>query len=364
MRTMWMMIFMALPILALSYISWHVWCLLPLPTVWKIIVVMAIVASFLLLFLNLSRSIDGMPMPLATAMYETGTSSLMILLYLVMLFLVLDLGRLVRLFPRTLLYNNWATAGGIVALMAIIFTYGYLHYKHKYREDIKLTTEKAMAKPLRLVMMSDLHLGYHNRREELRRWVDMINEEHADAILIAGDIIDMSMRPLKEEKMYEEFLRLNAPVYACLGNHEYYSGEPDAQQFYQQAGIHLLQDSCATVGDLCIVGRDDRTNLHRMTLADIMKQADHTKFTILLDHQPYHLEQAERQKIDFQFSGHTHHGQVWPISWITEAIYECAFGAHQRSNTQYYVSSGIGIWGGKFRIGTRSEYVVATISQK
>lgn len=361
---MWMLLFMGLPLLAIGYIGWHLWCLLPLSAIWKTVVIIVMAGCFLLTFANFSRSTDGMPMPVAITCYEVANSSLIILLYLFMLFLVLDLGRLVRLLPRTILYNNWGTTIGIVVLMTAIFTYGYFHYKHKYREDIRLTTEKSMAKPIKLVMMSDLHLGYHNRREELRRWVDMMNEEHADAILIAGDIIDMSIRPLKEEKMYEEFKRLNAPVYACLGNHEYYSGEPDAQKFYEQAGIHLLRDSCAVVGDLCIIGRDDRTNQHRKTLADIMKQADRSKFTILLDHQPYHLEQAERQKIDFQFSGHTHHGQVWPISWITENIYECAFGAHQRSGTRYYVSSGIGIWGGKFRIGTRSEYIVATISHQ
>ena len=361
---MWMLLFMGLPLLAIGYIGWHLWCLLPLSAIWKTVVIIVMAGCFLLTFANFSRSTDGMPMPVAVTCYEVANSSLIILLYLFMLFLVLDLGRLVRLLPRTILYNNWGTTIGIVVLMTVIFTYGYFHYKHKYREDIRLTTEKSMAKPIKLVMMSDLHLGYHNRREELRRWVDMMNEEHADAILIAGDIIDMSIRPLKEEKMYEEFKRLNAPVYACLGNHEYYSGEPDAQKFYEQAGIHLLRDSCAVVGDLCVIGRDDRTNQHRKTLADIMKQADRSKFTILLDHQPYHLEQAERQKIDFQFSGHTHHGQVWPISWITENIYECAFGAHQRGSTRYYVSSGIGIWGGKFRIGTRSEYIVATISHQ
>lgn len=361
---MWMLLFMGLPLLAIGYIGWHLWCLLPLSAVWKTVVIIVMAGCFLLTFANFSRSTDGMPMPVAVTCYEVANSSLIILLYLFMLFLVLDLGRLVRLLPRTILYNNWGTTIGIVVLMTAIFTYGYFHYKHKYREDIRLTTEKSMAKPIKLVMMSDLHLGYHNRREELRRWVDMMNEEHADAILIAGDIIDMSIRPLKEEKMYEEFKRLNAPVYACLGNHEYYSGEPDAQKFYEQAGIHLLRDSCAVVDDLCVIGRDDRTNQHRKTLADIMKQADRSKFTILLDHQPYHLEQAERQKIDFQFSGHTHHGQVWPISWITENIYECAFGAHQRGGTRYYVSSGIGIWGGKFRIGTRSEYIVATISHQ
>jgi predicted MPP superfamily phosphohydrolase len=359
-----MLLFMGLPLLAIGYIGWHLWCLLPLSAIWKTVVIIVMAGCFLLTFANFSRSTDGMPMPVAVTCYEVANSSLFILLYLFMLFLVLDLGRLVRILPRTILYNNWGTTISIVVLMTVIFTYGYFHYKHKYREDIRLTTEKSMAKPIKLVMMSDLHLGYHNRREELRRWVDMMNEEHADAILIAGDIIDMSIRPLKEEKMYEEFKRLNAPVYACLGNHEYYSGEPDAQKFYEQAGIHLLRDSCAVVGDLCVIGRDDRTNQHRKTLADIMKQADRSKFTILLDHQPYHLEQAERQKIDFQFSGHTHHGQIWPISWITENIYECAFGAHQRGNTRYYVSSGIGIWGGKFRIGTRSEYIVATISHQ
>lgn len=160
----------------------------------------------------------------------------------------------------------------------------------------------------------------------------------------------------------EEFHRLNAPVYACLGNHEYYSGEPKAQQFYKDAGITLLRDSVATVYGISVIGRDDRTNLHRRSLSELMQGVDRKgRFTILLDHQPYHLEEAERNGIDFQFSGHTHHGQVWPASWITDAIYEDAFGPLRKGATQYYVSSGVGIWGGKFRIGTRSEYVVLTV---
>ena len=102
-------------------------------------------------------------------------------------------------------------------------------------------------------------------------------------------------------------------------------------------------------------------NRHRLPLRDIVGAADRSKYLILLDHQPYHLEQAEREGIDFQFSGHTHHGQVWPVSWMTDMMYECAFGSYQRGATSYYVSSGMGIWGGKFRIGTRSEYLVLTI---
>lgn len=361
---MWMLLFTILPLLAITYISWHVWCLLPFSWIWKTLVIILMAGSFLLMFAGIWRSTDQMPMPLAVAVYEIGTSSIFILLYLFMLFLVLDLGRLLHILPRTLLYNNGWTAGGIVVFMFCLFLYGHLHYKNKYRQEVTLTSEK-ITKPVKLVMMSDLHLGYHNRREELHRWIDMINAEQPDLVLIAGDIIDGSMRPLKEEKMYEEFQRIKAPVYACLGNHEYYSGEPGAQQFYQDAGIHLLQDSIAVVGDLCIIGRDDRTNIHRKSLGKIMAEnsslISHSSFLILLDHQPYHLEQAERQHIDFQFSGHTHHGQVWPISWITESIYECAFGPYKKGHTDYYISSGLGIWGGKFRIGTRSEYVVVTI---
>ena len=369
MKIMWMLAFTLLPLLAIAYISWHVWCLLPLSAGWKVLAIILLAGSFLLMFAGIFRSTDIMPMPLATAVYEIGTSSVFVLLYLFMLFLVLDLGRLLHLLPRTLFYHNGLMAVGITVFMFGLFLYGNLHYKQKYRQELTIASSK-ITKPLRLVLLSDLHLGYHNQHDELHRWVNIINEEQPDLVLIAGDIIDGSIRPLKEQKMYEEFLRLKAPVYACLGNHEYFSGEPDAQQFYRDAGIHLLQDSIAHVGELCLIGRDDRTNLHRKSLGKILaKKSGETSsaavgdtFSILLDHQPYHLEQAEKQKIDFQFSGHTHHGQVWPISWITESIYECAFGFHQRGDTRYYISSGIGIWGGKFRIGTRSEYVVLQLT--
>ena len=102
-------------------------------------------------------------------------------------------------------------------------------------------------------------------------------------------------------------------------------------------------------------------NENRKSVKELLSGFSNNRYVILLDHQPYHLEEAEQAGVDFQLSGHTHYGQVWPISWIEEAIYEKAFGALKKGDTQYYISSGIGIWGAKFRIGTRSEYVVADI---
>ncbi len=361
MKFMWMILFLLLPLLALVYIGWHVWTLVSLSGWWRSGLVALLVLSFLLLFGNMSHLIDRMPLGIARWAYDIGSSSVFVLLYLTIIFLVLDVLRLVGIVHRTLLYQNVYVTIAIVWGLFLLFLYGNINYYHKVREELLLNTEKPLAKPVKLVLLSDLHLGYHNTRSELARWVDMINDEHPDLVLVAGDVIDMSMRPLLEENMAEELRRISAPVYACLGNHEYYSNEPRAELFYRDACMQLLRDTCVTVGDLCIIGRDDRTNLRRRLLSDLSEQADHTKYIILLDHQPYHLEQAEKAQVDFQFSGHTHYGQVWPISWITKSIYECAFVRYQRGKTLYYVSSGMGLWGGKYRIGTHSEYVVATI---
>ncbi len=388
MKIFWMMIFLVLPIIGITYALWHVWHLLPWSNLWRWTVVGFGIAAFLTMFLGFSGAIEKMPLNTATVIYEIGNSTIFILLYLVMLFLVLDLGRAVHLIPKAWLFSNGYTSMGVLAIMLAIFGYGNLHYYNKVRQPIEIKTDKNIslldstdkdsvktfgAQATKIVLLSDLHLGYHNRCSEFKKWVNIINAEHPDLILIGGDIIDISVRPLLEEHVYEEFKQLKAPIYACLGNHEYYSGEPEAQRFYREAGIHLLRDSVAKVGNIAIIGRDDRSNPQRKSIKQIMDEAilkgtitpagsKATKeFTILPDHQPYHLEEAEQAGIDFQFSGHTHYGQVWPASWITDAIYEDAFGPLKKGNTQYYVSSGMGIWGGKFRIGTRSEYIVLTL---
>lgn len=370
MNLFWASVFLLFPLLALSYVGWHVWALLPCAPVWKSVVLVVGLLCFLLLFFDVSGHLDTLPMPLARVLYNIGTSSFIILPYVVMLFLVLDLGRLCHLVPRSWLYANGWVATGLCAFLVAIFSYGYVHYRHKVRVPLTIESARPLPRSYKVVMASDLHLGYHNDRRELARWVDMMNAEQPDLILIAGDIIDVSVRPLIEEDMAAEFRRLRAPVVACLGNHEYYSRIPRARQFYRDAGIRLLVDEAVSVDStLVVIGRDDRTNRHRKPLATLMKEArslpaageSASPFVILLDHQPHDLAEAERAGIDFQLSGHTHRGQVWPVSWATDLMYECSWGSHRRGRTQYYVSSGLGIWGGRYRIGTQSEYVVATI---
>lgn len=353
--------FLIVPVVGLIYVFWHIWCVLPLPAVWRCIVTAAGVLCFVMMFPVMARVNDRLPLWCTTLMYEISTSFLFVALYLFIAFLILDILRLTGIVSKSLLYSNGITCIVLFLLTAGVFACGNTRYNNKERREITLHTTKKINKPRRIVMMSDLHLGYNNRRAEFARWVDIVNAEQPDLILIAGDIIDMSMRPLVDEDVAAEFRRLNAPVYACFGNHEYYAGVDDAEHFYRSAGINLLRDDVAELDGLCLIGRDDATNRRRKPLKELTAQADSGSYTILLDHRPLNLRQAELAGIDFQFSGHTHHGQVFPISLITEAIYEVAYGSHQRGETLYYVTSGMGIWGGKYRIGTCSEYVVATL---
>ena len=343
-----------------GYVSWHVWRVLPFSTPIKVIVILLMLAALACMVLQFKS--DSMPVGLATAIYEIGNSWLIIMFYLMLIFLLLDIGRIIHLVPATWLKDNAVTSLTITGVLLVALVAGNIHYHNKVRQEINLTTNKKLERPLKIVMMSDLHAGYHNRRAEIGRWVDLVNAEHADMILITGDIIDGRMRPLLEEGTSEELQRFEAPVIACLGNHEYISGIDKSIDWINQSGIRLLRDDTVSFGDVTIIGRDDRSNHRRKDVKQLMQGTDDSRFLILLDHQPYHLEEAERNGIDLQLSGHTHRGQIWPLSLVVKSMYECAYGQWQRGKTEYYVSSGMGIWGGKFRIGTDSEYAVITIT--
>lgn len=358
-----------LPFIALAYVVWRSWRIVPFPLWGKLL--MAAVMTLLLALgpvCMLPGSIDRLPLPVASWIYKASLSWIFILLYLLMLYILTDVLAVFHIVPPSLRHNSIAGSLAVAGVILALFAGGNIRYHLKHREAIDIASPSAPQKPLRIVMLSDLHLGYHIRRAEFARWVDQINKENPDLVLIAGDIIDRSVEPLLKEGSAKEFRRLKAPVFACPGNHEYYSGIDKSQEYYHLAGITMLRDSTASLMGLNIIGRDDRTNLRRKSLTDLLRPMTRDNFTIVLDHQPYNLDKAQHEDVDFVFCGHTHHGQVWPISWITDAIYEDAYGPLQKRSgknaehvTNYYVSSGMGIWGGKFRIGTRSEYIVLTL---
>jgi len=350
---------MLLVILGMNfYVFFRLWHIMPAG---KILVVIAAVALISCFFAGMLGGYF-LPSGIATIAYRIGTAWFFVMLYLLLVFLALDLLRLV-LPVQKILFGNWLTLGVLAMALTVVFTYGYFHYRKKERVELSVSIDKKI-NPLKIVAISDLHLGYGIGKAELDNWVTLINRENPDVVLIAGDAIDNHIKPLVEQNFASSLAKIKSQygVYACLGNHEYI-GEPDkvshSLDFLRSANITVLRDTAMLINnEFYLIGRDDRVNPKRKPLAELLQPLDTTKPLILLDHQPFHLEETEKNNIDLQFSGHTHHGQLPPISWITKLMYEIPHGCLRKGNSHIYVSSGIGVWGGKFRIGTQSEYVV------
>ncbi len=345
------------------YVAWRMYQILP--TAWLKIAVPTLYVLTLMTYIGCFIGMLGhgqvWPVKVNTAL----SPILVIYLYSLIAFLVMDLGRLVRLIPEDFTNNSIPGSAAVFGTIAILLIIGGINYRNKHRETMEIITGKHLEKPLKIVMASDLHLGYNNSRKTLAKWMDMINAEHPDLVIFGGDIIDISTEPLFKDNFAAEFRRLEAPAYAAFGNHEFISGAEGSMKFYRDAGITILRDSTVKAKGVTIIGRDDlyanHMKGHRQSIPELSQGISPDEFTILIDHQPYHLEEAEAAKIDFQFSGHTHRGQVWPISLLTDFMYEKSWGPHKKGTTTYYISSGLGIWGPKFRLGSQSEYIVLTI---
>jgi predicted MPP superfamily phosphohydrolase len=99
-----------------------------------------------------------------------------------------------------------------------------------------------------------------------------------------------------------------------------------------------------------------------MKLSELMNQVDTNKPVILLDHQPFHLDESEKYGVDLELSGHTHNGQLWPVNYVTAMIYELSYGYMKKGNSQFIVSSGYGLWGPRVRSGSKSEVLMINIT--
>ena len=103
-----------------------------------------------------------------------------------------------------------------------------------------------------------------------------------------------------------------------------------------------------------------KNNLQEKTenlLDEILENTKENLPLILMDHTPFGMEEAEKNNVDLQLSGHTHHAQMWPLNYITQKLYEQDWGYLKKGKTQYYVSCGVGTWGPPVRTGSITEIV-------
>ena len=305
-----------------------------------------------------------------------GTTWMLFLLYLGGLVLIFDFLYLVfrrqLTRPKTLLNQSkklkLTAFLSSMALVIFVLYYGGYKFNNPTVQQVNIDVNKPAAKPdsVRIAMIGDLHFGYLINRDDARRMVDLIMAQKPDLILFVGDILDSRIAPVREQKINEELRRLHAPlgVYSCTGNHEYRFEAEEKIEYLNNAGIKMLRDSAVLIdSSFYVVGREDFVVPHRLTLSPLLQRqhVDMRKPVIVLNHSPHDLDEEVNAGADIALYGHTHHGQAFPGNIATQLVFEVAHGYKKKGNTHVYVTSGLGLVGPQYRIGTVSEVVVLNV---
>ncbi len=343
-----------------------------------VILIIILAASYLVGRILENVSINAF----SSSLIWIGAFWLGIMTYLFLMILLIDILRSINsflpFFPEfiTSNYQRTKTITAIVITVIALSTVLLGHLNTRFpvlkKLEIKLDKPAGNLKSLRAVVFSDVHLGTIIGRGYLRKIVDQVNDLKPDIILIPGDIIDENIEPVLEYNIGEILVQFKSKygVYAVTGNHEYIGGVEKAKEYLASHNIKLLNDESILIdSSFYLVGREDRaisqfTNRKRKSLNEIMKSVDKLFPVILMDHQPFNLDEAVENGVDIQLSGHTHHGQLYPFNYITNAIYELSWGYLRKENTHFYVSCGVGGWGPPIRTNSRPEILLIEIKFK
>jgi predicted MPP superfamily phosphohydrolase len=216
-------------------------------------------------------------------------------------------------------------------------------------------------KDKKIVFVSDLHLGNVYRQKFTARVTAKINALNPYAVLIGGDLYDGVV--CDEEKLIAPLHTLHPPggTYFITGNHEYYLPDvPHALAAIRAAGITVLSDKKIDIGGIDVIGVDYRSAHKKEDFKRVLESigVDRARPSILLKHEPTNLDVAEATGISLMLSGHTHHGQIFPLMFFTWQIYKgFDYGLKRYGAMQVFTSSGAGAWGPPLRLGTKSEIV-------
>ena len=361
-----------------TYIILHAWQAIPVGSALR--APLLVLAIMLALSFIAGRVMERLwPSSISTGLIWVGSLWLGAMLYFFLAVVVFDLVRLVNhflpFFPEamTRAYGVWKFRVALVTVGAVVLLLGagYLNARTPRVRELTFPVAKTMegGQSMTIVAASDIHLGTIIGRERLRSLVDQINSLAPDVVLLPGDIVDEDLAPVVRENLGETLREIRARygVFAITGNHEYIGGAEAACRYLAEHGIIMLRDSLAHLPNgVVIAGREDLSGrqfggVQRKPLKELLAGIDTSHPVILLDHQPFHLAEGAENGVDVQLSGHTHDGQLWPLNYITRAVYEVSWGYLRKGGTHIYVSCGVGTWGPPVRLGNRPEILHITL---
>lgn len=227
---------------------------------------------------------------------------------------------------------------------------------------------------LRILQLSDIHIGQNLTLEQLAAFVARANREAPDLVCLTGDIADGPHADLDRFFPILAQLRARHGIIAILGNHDHYAGAEHVQSALEQHGIRVLRDDAVTLeveGEkLHVLGLDDRGldwargMRHDHVLSELLRRAPKGVARLLLVHRPDIFRQAAKEGVDLTLSGHTHGGQL-AVPWfggrrrnLAEFVTPFDRGLFRREGSRLYVNCGLGVTAQRIRLFTPREITV------
>jgi predicted MPP superfamily phosphohydrolase len=262
-------------------------------------------------------------------------------------------------------------------ILAILISFAVVIYG--YFEALSIRTEHVTVKTtkipetigrLRVVQISDVHLGLIVGKSRLKRILEKVKDARPDILISTGDLVDGQMDELDMLTDLFQNIPTKYGKFAVTGNHEFYAGLDRALAFTKKAGFTILRGEGLTVSNILnIAGVDDparRRYVQDNVISEktLLEKMPGDKFTLFLKHQPV-ISSESLGRFDLQLSGHTHKGQIFPFYLFTKLFYRMHTGLSKlKGNALLYVSRGSGTWGPPVRFLSPPEVTVVDITYK
>lgn len=302
------------------------------------------------------------------------------LIVTLLFWLIADLGALiVKKAGKVKFRRNWAAIPALAASI-IYLTVGWVLANTVAVANYEVASDKGVE--MRIVLFADSHIGTTFDGEEFYAHVADMQAQNPDVVIIAGDFVDddTSYDDMKKACAALGTLKTKYGVFFAFGNHDggYYGsrgyGKDELSGELEKNGVTVLEDEAVLAGgEFYIIGRKDasdgkrdKSGQPRAEIGEIVAPLERDKFKIVIDHQPSDYDAEAAAGVDLVLSGHTHGGQLFPVTYFGEWIgaNDRTYGYEQRENTRFIVTSGISDWALSFKTGTRSEYVVIDVKNQ
>jgi len=252
------------------------------------------------------------------------------------------------------------------AYAVIVGSYGYQEAQNIVTEHLTIKSSRLPEKAdrIRIVQISDVHIGQIVREKRIGAILDRVKAASPDILVSTGDLVDGHQKHFNGlEHLFLE-VKPKLGKYAIVGNHEYYVGIAESEKFMRNAGFKVLKNENFELGGLIsITGVDDARNkteraAHALIEEKLLDSAPKGVFRLLLKHRPV-IEKSSAGKFDLQLSGHVHKGQIFPFNFLTWLSFPIRSGhTLLKTGAHLYVSRGTGVWGPPIRFLAPPEITV------